>query len=412
VRVSDDRQGLSGLPEPQEREQLLAQVSAEAHLRLVSDRIHTDILASQTGEEALKQFAESARQLIGARYCAIGVARADGEELEEFLTAGLTPDQERAITPKPRGIGVLGLLLHRETPLRLSKLSTHPQSGGFPAKHPVMESFLGVPIRYEQTVLGSIYLAEKSGGFTDDDELTIQALSMHLAVAIRNWQLLKRQRALVAGLITAQEEERRAVAYDLHDGLTQYVMAAHMHLSAFQRAYNGGQIHEDEDLTQGLKYLKEAVVESRRLVNGLRSLALDDMGLAGALAQLVQEEKARAGWAEADFLHNVEGERFSTPIVTALYRVAQEALTNARKHAGAQSVQVNLLQDDESILTLSVSDDGCGFEPERRHADDKHIGLHGMTERVRLLEGTLQVESILGKGTQLTVTVPVQYKED
>lgn len=382
-------------------------------IRQVSDRIHTEILASQTGEEALRQFAESARLLIGARYCAIGVARVDGEGLEEFLTAGLTPEQEQAIGAKPRGVGVLGLLLGQNTPLRLTRVSDHPNSSGFPPGHPPMQGFLGVPIRYEQTTLGSIYLAEKPTGFTEEDEKTIQALSMHLAVAIRNWQLLKRQRSLVAGLIAAQEEERRAVAYDLHDGLTQYVMAAHMHLSAFQRTYQPTGLTEgDDDLTLGLKYLKDAVVESRRLVNGLRSLALDDMGLAGALAQLVQEEKSRAGWAEADFLHNVEGERFATPIVTALYRVAQEALTNARKHAGARCVQVSLLRDDDSLLSLTVGDDGCGFDLSRRHADEKHIGLHGMTERIRLLEGTLQIESVRGQGTQLTATVPVRYPEE
>ncbi|WP_395142807.1 GAF domain-containing protein, partial [Armatimonas sp.] len=155
-------------------EVLQEQVSASARLRGVADRIHTEILASQTGEEALQQFAEAARQLIGARYCAIGVARAGGESLEEFLTAGLTPSEMEAIGAKPRGVGILGLLLQRETPLRLEKLSQHASSAGIPAHHPPMESFLGVPIRYDQTVLGSIYLTEKPGGFTEEDERTIQ----------------------------------------------------------------------------------------------------------------------------------------------------------------------------------------------------------------------------------------------
>ncbi|MCX6366179.1 MAG: GAF domain-containing sensor histidine kinase [Armatimonadetes bacterium] len=382
--------------------------SDDARLRGVSDHIHSEMLASLTGEEALQQFAESARKLIGARYCAIGIARADGEELEEFLTAGLTHEQEATIGAKPHGGGILGLLLQRTTPLRLETLGTHPSAVGIPPHHPPMDSFLGVPIRYQQTILGSIYLTEKPGGFTEGDEQTILALSMHLAVAIRNWQLLKRQRSLVAGLITAQEEERRAVAYDLHDGLTQYVMAAHMHLSAFQCVHN----HDDEDLLLGLQYLKDAVIESRRLINGLRSLALDDMGLAGALAQLVQEEKQRAGWTDADFLHDVEGERFSVPLVTAVYRVAQEALTNARKHAVAQRIQVTLLRESDHVLILSISDDGMGFDPKGIQADDKHIGLHGMTERVRLLEGTLLIESAPGTGTQLTASFPAPYHEE
>lgn len=387
---------------------LQEQVRSEVRLRAVADQIATEILASQTGVEALQQFAEAARQLIGARYCAIGVARADGDGLEEFITAGLTPDEIRHIGSKPRGVGVLGLLLQQEKPLRLDQLGAHSSAVGMPPNHPVMENFLGVPIRHGKLALGSLYLTEKPGGFVEADEVAIQALSMHMAVAIRNWQLLKRQRALVAGLISAQEEERRAVAYDLHDGLTQYVMAAHMHLEAFRRTHG----KDDEDLNMGMKYLKDAVVESRRLVNGLRSLALDDMGLAGALAQLVQEEKLRAGWDEAEFLHNVEGERFSTPLVTAVYRVVQEGLTNARKHAEAQVVQVTLLQESDDHLYLSITDDGKGFEPERTSANDKHIGLHGMLERVRLLDGTLQIESSPGCGAQLRACFPVRLQEE
>ena len=99
------------------------------------------------------------------------------------------------------------------------------------------------------------------------------------------------------------------------------------------------------------------------------------------------------------------------PLVTAVYRVAQEALTNARKHAEAQELQVTLLLEGDNLLTLSVHDNGKGFDPARTSADDKHIGLHGMTERVRLLEGILQIESALGSGTQLTASFPVQYQE-
>ena len=389
-------------------ETLQTQIKAEIRLRAVADQIATEILASQTGVEALQQFAEAARQLIGARYCAIGVARADGDGLEEFITAGLTDEEQKHIGPKPRGAGVLGLLLQQDKPLRLDHLGKHPSAAGMPPNHPRMESFLGVPIRHAQTVLGSLYLTEKPGGFIEADEIAIQALSMHIAVAIRNWQLLKRQRALVAGLISAQEEERRAVAYDLHDGLTQYVMAAHMHLEAFRRTHG----QDDEDLSMGLSYLKDAVVESRRLVNGLRSLALDDMGLAGALAQLVQEEKLRAGWEEAEFLHNVEGERFSTSLVTAVYRVAQEGLTNARKHAEARAVQVTLLQENDDSLHLCVIDDGKGFNPDRISANEKHIGLHGMMERVRLLDGMLQIESQPGGGAQVRAYFPVRLQEE
>ncbi len=397
--------------------ELRALQSSAQNRSLVLDtasRVALDILSSRTGVEALRHIADAARILAGARYAALGVARPDGQELEEFVTIGLTPEEHAAIGPLPRGKGVLGLLLRRAEPLRLDNLADHPASVGFPSNHPKMNSFLGVPIRRGDHVLGSLYLTEKQGGgaFTEGDEMAVQALGAHAAVAIHNLHLLKRQRALVQSLIAAQEEERRAVAYDLHDGLTQFVMASHAHLESFKRAHAGG--NEDKasrELERGLKYLHEAVVESRRLVNGLRSLALDDLGLAGALEQLINEEKKRAGWEEAEFIHNVAGRRFDWTIETGAYRVAQEALTNARKHAGAAQVRVLLLLEpgarpDQSQLRLEVCDWGAGFEPDERQSDEGHIGLQGMAERVNLLGGKWELQSRPGEGTLARAILP------
>ena len=146
--------------------------------------------------------------------------------------------------------------------------------------------------------MGSLYLTNKEGGgpFTEDDELAVQALSAYAAVAINSLEMIARQRDLVRGLIVAQEDERRAVAYDLHDGLTQYVMASQAHLeSSSEKAKSDGKTERAErELAQGLSFLQEAVSESRRLVNGLRSLALDDLGTGrGAGAAFRRREDAR-----------------------------------------------------------------------------------------------------------------------
>ncbi|HZO91086.1 MAG TPA: GAF domain-containing protein [Chthonomonadaceae bacterium] len=378
-------------------------------------RVALDILSSQTGVEALRHIAEAARTLSGARYAALGVARPDGQGLLEFATVGLTPEEEAAIGPRPRGVGVLGLLLKRTEPLRIDRLGDHPASAGFPPNHPPMESFLGVPIRRGDTVLGSLYLTNKEGGgpFTEADEIAVQALGDYAAVAIHNLHMISRQRALVSGLIAAQEEERRAVAYDLHDGLTQFVMASHAHLEAFRRAYAAGnQAKAAREVEQGLQYLKEAVVESRRLVNGLRSLALDEMGLAGALEQLLAEEKQRAGWQSADLIHNIAGQRFDKTLETAVYRVAQEALTNTRKHAQAAAVRVLLLLQKEerpraAQLVLEVRDWGCGFVPEEKIGENGRVGLQGMSERVSLMGGTYELHSAPDAGTTIRAVFPV-----
>jgi signal transduction histidine kinase len=395
--------------------QRLQQHAAERLLVLeTANRVALDILASRTGVEALRHIAAAARTLSHARYAALGVANPNGDGLTEFVTTGLTPEQEASIGPRPQGRGILGLLLTRTEPLRIDVLFAHPDSAGFPPDHPPMGSFLGVPIRRGETVLGSLYLTNKEGGgsFTEADEVAVQALGAHAAVAIHNLHLLARQRALVSGLIAAQEEERRAVAYDLHDGLTQFVMASHAHLEAFRRAQETGKPEKAaRELDHGLRYLKDAVVESRRLVNGLRSLALDDLGLAGALEQLLLEEKARAGWQEAYLLHNITGRRYLKALETTIYRVAQEALTNARKHARTARVRLLLLADQEEgsgcrQLTLEVRDWGVGFVPEQHTGDYAHVGLHSMIERVSLIGGLPQLESEPGQGTVLRAVFP------
>ncbi len=379
-----------------------------------ANRVALDILASRTGVEALHHIAEAARILAGAQYAALGVARADGPGLLEFVTVGLTTEQERAIGPRPKGEGVLGLLLRRSEPLRLDMVGGHPASVGFPANHPVMESFLGVPIRRGKAVLGSLYLTNKQGGgsFTEADEAAVEALGTHAAIAIYNLRMIARQRALVNGLITAQEEERRAMAYELHDGLTQYVMASHAHLESFKRAFELDKREKAlKELEQGMTYLKEAVVESRRLVNGLRMLALDDLGLAGAVEQLAREEKDRAGWEDAEFVHNVAHRRFETALETAIYRIAQEALTNARRHAQTKRVRVMLLMkpgenSNSPLLHLEVRDWGIGFVPEDKAGDLSHVGLQGMAERVSLMSGTHTIESRPGEGTWVKAVFP------
>jgi signal transduction histidine kinase len=398
-----------------EMQNLRSASEQRALLLETANRVALDILLSRTEVEALRHIAEAARVLANAQYAALGVAVADGNGLQEFVTIGMTTEQETVIGPRPRGMGILGLLLTRAEPLRINRLQDHPSFVGFPPNHPRMTSFLGVPIRRGERVLGSLYLTNKEGGgpFTEEDETAVQALGAHAAVAIYHLQMLTQQRALVRGLIQAQEEERRAVAYDLHDGLTQFVMASHAHLEAFRRAEAiGNRERAQRELDQGLRYLKDAVVESRRLINGLRSLALDDMGLAGALEQLLNEEKTRAGWQEADMLHNIAGQRFDKTLETAVYRVAQESLTNSHRHARTQRVWVALLAarggpDQPGNLTLEVRDWGCGFVPEQVSVQEGHVGLQGMIERVRLMGGTFTLHSAPGEGTTVRAVFPL-----
>ena len=395
--------------------------SVAAERSVIIDTAHQvafDILSRRTGVEALTHIANAARTLAKAQFAALGVARTDGPGLQEFVTVGLTPDEEKAIGRRPVGEGILGFLLQQTEPLRIDKLSQHSNSVGFPPNHPVMESFLGVPIRRGSTVFGSLYLTEKLGGgqFTDEDEVAVQALSAHAAVAIHSLLMMSRQRALIRGLISAQDDERRAVAYDLHDGLTQFVMAAHMHLETSQIAHHSGNSDKAQrELDKGIHYLKESVLESRRLVNGLRALALDDLGLIGALEQLINEEKARTGWGDVELMHNIVDRRFSKTLESTAYRILQEALTNVRKHAETSRVRIVVLFDDddkEHTLLVEVQDWGNGFDTREKANSYRHWGLQGMVERVQLIGGTHEIHSIPGEGTTIRCVFPVADEDD
>lgn len=138
----------------------------------------------------LDRVLEAAREITGARYAAIGVLNSEGSELEQFLTVGVDGATRRAIGAVPRGRGVLGTLIEHPEPLRLVNVGEHPSSYGFPPGHPVMRSFLGVPVLVRGQAWGNLYLTEKQNGeFTETDERAVVMLARWAAVAIENARL-------------------------------------------------------------------------------------------------------------------------------------------------------------------------------------------------------------------------------
>ncbi len=404
-------------PQAKQRREAKARSHARALILDTARLLAGEILPTRSEIEALRYLAEAARELTGARFAAIGVAQSDikgeGGDFSDLVTAGFSPEEQAAFAaslPGARGDanGILRLLLERDEPLRL-KLA--PEEEG--------ESFLGVPLRRGAVALGAFYVTNKGEGqtFTDADEANIQALGVHATVAIHNLHALERERALVTGLLTAHEEERRAIAYDLHDGLTQHVMAAHIHLEAYEYAQTSGNPEKAaRELAETSRCLQKAVQESRRLIGGLRSLALDDLGLRGALEVLVGEKKQHALWSEADFKCNLGDARFDPLLETAVYRIAQEALTNTRKHAQTQWVKVICERETdaatgESHLHLQITDGGRGFDTRTQSpAPREGVGLFSMRERTRMLGGVFEFHSSPGEGASVSATFPLPKK--
>jgi signal transduction histidine kinase len=212
---------------------------------------------------------------------------------------------------------------------------------------------------------------------------------------------------LLARLFSAQEEERRRVAIDVHDGVAQTAAAAHQRLESLAAGYRPRSPQRRRDLQRTRELAQRTVVEARRIIAGLRPTVLDDFGLAPALQQSADQLRAD-GWDVSCDLTPPRG-RLAPLVETALYRVAQEALANARKHARATHIQISLGQTDRTVR-LMIADDGVGFErngPRCAGVAGEHVGLAGMHERLALIGGGLVVASKPGGGTRVVAEVAV-----
>ncbi|MCW2757413.1 MAG: hypothetical protein JWO46_1159, partial [Nocardioidaceae bacterium] len=187
-----------------------------------------DISSDLDMHSELERIVESACELTDARYGALGVIGSDGE-LADFITRGISPEVHEAIGELPRGRGLLRQVMEHPQPLRLSRLQDHASSYGFPANHPPMSSFLGVPVRIRGTVFGNLYLTEKAGGaaFSEEDELLVQALATAAGFVIENAQaftLSERRRQWLEASVRISETLQPPI--ELAEALQQIVIAA------------------------------------------------------------------------------------------------------------------------------------------------------------------------------------------
>jgi len=352
-------------------------------------------------DAVLQTLIRIAAELTDARYSALGVIDRRGLELERFVTHGLDEPAQKAIGERPRGRGILGVLIKDVRPLRLDDLTRDPRSVGFPPNHPPMRSFLGVPVMTRGVAFGNLYLAEKqpAGSFTEEDEEIATILAAQAAVAIENAGSV--QRDALRRAVQAQEGERRRLARELHDETGQALTSILLGLSAVERAESAEAAHAAAGELR--KLVVETLQDVRRLAVELRPSALDDFGLAPALRRLGQTVR-EAGKLDVQVEARLGEERLPADVETALYRIVQEALTNVVKHAGADHVSIVVTRKPESVVVM-IEDDGRGFDLAQSSGD--RLGLLGMRERVQLLDGSLVVEAAPGSGTTLIVELPL-----
>ncbi len=213
---------------------------------------------------------------------------------------------------------------------------------------------------------------------------------------------------LTQKIVEIQEDERQRVAKELHDGISQLLISVKYGLDGTLVRMGQGAAMTAEPIELAMKTLEHAIQEVRRISKDLRPSVLDDLGLAAALESLGTSFFDQTGISTVIEAEKT-GERLASDAKTALYRVAQEALTNIARHAGANEVQIRLKPANRS-LAMIIADDGCGFDPKRiieDNTDASGLGIGNMRERIEGLGGRFRLRSRAARGTTISITMPL-----
>ena len=387
-----------------ERKQAEASLKRNLDMLLALHEANRTLSSTLEVEEIAQRLLEIMRRV--SHLDAAGVRMLAGERWERVERSVGSEELWNRVMQAPEAITARDAVARDEGPL----------SFRLPPGEPDGEPLVGLclPLRTRNAIVGVLEAYGPKSLAEDGTIEILESLARQAASALENARLYEqlgerehRLQDLVGRLLTTQEEERRRVAYEVHDGLAQVAVAAHQHLQVFARRHHWGRPRSQEDLGRILKLVRSTVTESRRIIANLRPTVLDDLGLASAIS--LEVENLRDSGYRIDFEEHLDDERLPTPVEIALYRVTQEALTNMQKHARTERAFVKLWRHDGWAYT-EIRDWGRGFDPEKGFVGEgpgERIGLSGMRERVVLLGGDFEVQSRPGEGTTVAAGIPL-----
>ncbi|MCG3211045.1 MAG: hypothetical protein FOGNACKC_04682 [Anaerolineae bacterium] len=389
---------------------LTARLSELEALRLVSLQL-TSTLAP---DQVLHTIAASALRLVSAAEVRIFVL--ENNELD-FAVSASAPSVEGRPPRTPRKDGITATAASTGEPQVINHAAEHPLYNSPLAQSWGIEATAAFPLKQGEQVIGvlNVSLIDRAA-FTQDNLRILALLSDQAAIALENARLYERLarretrlRTLAEKMAQIQEEERRLIGLDLHDGLTQLLLSANMHLDTLASLADGLNGQALAELRLGQARLRESINEARWVVSELRPATLEDFGLVLGLRQYATELSELENW-QLEFVADLGRVKLNPAVETAIFRIAQEALTNARKYAKPKRVRVSLFVDREN-LALEVRDWGCGFDMGALTDESQHFGLTGMQERAMLLGGSLKLDSQPGRGTKITARIPLYAVE-
>jgi signal transduction histidine kinase len=360
-------------------------------------------LASELDLDALLQrIADLASEVVGAQYAAVGVVGEDGLLLR-FVYSGIDEETVKKIGHLPHGRGLLGALIEGGRPLRMREISEHPESYGFPANHPPMHSFLGVPIVVRQRIFGRLYMTQKHGSseFSKDDERIAMTLAAQAGVAIENARLLEEVKS--RGEELAILEERDRISKELHDGVIQAIYSVGLSLQGAM-----GVVERDPEATkkrvdEAIGMLDNVVRDVRSYIFALQPKSVEERGIRAAIEELANDLEVNALVETTVQLADDALGMIPQPAQADFIQITREILSNIARHAEASEVFIASAVREGHAVVLTIEDDGIGFDPAtvpRGH------GLTNIEERARRMGGEIAISERRPRGTVHTVSVP------
>ncbi len=346
--------------------------------------------------EVVQRIVDLSRPLFHAPYAALAVlADHDPSRIVQFTTSGLPEDANRSIGHPPEGHGLLGEVIRTRKPVRIDAIADHPNKTGFPQNHPIMENFLGVPLLYQGDVLGHLYMTNKPGGFSPQDETLAELFARQAAVVIANARLYQEREKFA----TLQERER--IGRDLHDGVLQTLYGITLAIDLTLDAEPGLSKTGRDELSRVAETLGLTMTEIRMFIQTLESTPVDFL-------VAVRDMLNRLGPTEDILLEFLDkGYRSLHPdLIHDLVMCIQEAVSNARRHGHATEIVVGfetISQDEEYVVW--VADNGQGFAFSES-ASSQHFGLRNMRRRLETWRGSLDIETRSGEGTTVRLRLP------
>jgi signal transduction histidine kinase len=279
-------------------------------------------------------------------------------------------------------------------------------------------ALLVAPLRLRGNLIGVLEaMHQRPDGFTEEDLPILEAAASWTAIAVQNAGLVRqlnasreRLRQLARQVVTAQEKERRRISRELHDEAGQALTALKITLGMLKVSLAAEHPDVARQLAEAVETTDQTMEQIRRLAHGLHPLVLDKLGL-GAAAEALCADFVRQ--TDLDVQTNIEAlPQLDEQSAISLYRVLQEALTNAARHAEASVIMVRLALEGQSLV-LAVSDNGRGFEAtELTNNPHSGLGLAGMQERVELLGGQLGIDAAPGHGTRIIARIPCPDQQE